>query len=69
MNRCLSKTNLKKKKKKKKRVHERDRSCISETREKFDEKGREQSIHPFVKKKIKEKNGKRIKRTRQSIVM
>lgn len=59
----------KKKKLKKKRIHERDRSCISETREKFDEKGREQSIHPFVKKKIKEKNGNRIKRTRQSIVM
>lgn len=59
----------KKKKLKKKRIHERDRSCISETREKLDEKGREQSIHPFVKKKIKEKNGNRIKRTRQSIVM
>lgn len=58
-----------KKEKNKKRVHERDRSYISETREKFDKKGGEQSIHPFVKKKIKEKNGNRIKRTRQSIVM
>ena len=60
---------LEKKRERKEKKNTRTRSCISETREKFDKKGRGQSIRPFVKKKIKGKNGNRIKRIRQSIVM
>lgn len=57
---CLSEMNLKKKKEKKKRYMNEIVVVFRKHARSSIKKGGEQSIHPFVKKKIKEKNGIKI---------